>query len=592
MKHRKHERQPRVDVERERAGGASRERGAALVVVMVFMLGILALLGYLIPTARMSIVAQSHTERAQLAQLVLQSAIHEAIWEARLETDLDGTPDGAGARGTSTLGDALPGVPFLDTSGNPIGYYASIVDNSPADGPVLYVVAGVPDLAAYAGAGASLREKDRVLLAAKLKFESFKRDWGDRTALAFAGSASSAASGNFGFQGTSPGELNIDVEGYDSDGDGTADKYVPAVNISDPDLREAFLREVVYDGAYNATATELEKAAAKALVESLGTSRASLTGGSATDMSSASYHYEDTVTDSPSDAQRVNEESLQALIDYWREPLSQTAGHTITDKSAVYTASDELVVLDAGNHFEGTITGSGTLLIKGGVTLRDSARIDWQGDVIIAPPDGTSSTTAVNVTDGSDIDIDGNLVLVNDGSNGKLSLVIQDSTVDVGNTSAADGGGILLLNGSDNGAEVRVDKGGQVDAQGVLGLMGHSVDFVVGGGNADSHFDFHGSVIIAAPPGTDDGKLHKFLVEKNGYANLTFRNSSFENGVASTETGRHGGTPPPLVPPKYEVFQVGYAEVMAGTIWPGTFQSILTAAGGDPVGFEGVYAGN
>lgn len=553
-----------------------RERGAALVIVMVVILGVLALLGFLLPTSQIAVAAQFEDERMQLAQLVLQSGVNDALYEVsaggRDLDELRGTPDGRGPLGAVTAlptpgSSEDPGVPVTDASGRVLGRYMAVFVQETSKLGTLHVVAGVPDLKRYdtSTARGKRQESERVMLAAQIRLEIFVwNPFGDRNALAFAGpvaGTSGAGGGNIGFQGNlgANNRLRLRVEGYDPDpDDGVPEtRYVPAVNISDPAWHAAFLQGVVYDNQL------------PLLVESgLAVSRADLRGGRADppDYTSNSYRFDDTVGQQPSKTQMINDETLRILTEAWRAPGTNSPNQTWTS-SGNYTAANELVHLNGNVTFSGSgqgISGSGTLVLNGRVEFKNGAKLNWEGDVIIAPSGNAKGGITFN---GGDSKIAGNLVIASNpsgGSSAEANLYLTNgANLDVRGQPGLDGqehgGGILVLQSGVSTANFQISKGSRLDVDGLFGILGNNVDFEVVGSTSDgkSYLNVDGSLVIGVPAESSSG-IQRFLIGNEAEADLTFKNPAFTSGVKSITSGPRlgleGFNPPP------EVYTSAYLE--------------------------------
>ncbi len=573
---------------RRQADRPPREEGAALVIVMVFMIGILGMLAFLIPMSQQAVVAESQSQRMQKAQFVLQSAVASVSFELRKLPFEEIAPvgDGQGAIGLADAsGDVLTtlptndvaGVEVRDVAGRIIGRYLAIVDEEPEDGAVVHIVAGVPDLEVHDMSTASgrLKAKDQVILAARIKVQPDEvHFFADRNALAFAGptaGTSATGSGNVGFQGVGDSALKIRVDAYDG-------IHPPAVNISDAKWYDQFLENVVYDGK---DAEEVEAGVA--------TTRADLKGGHKNDSSDGDARYQYTVSQQPSTSQIVNEQMLVELSNFWREPASAAnladPNTTTWNGTSSETLSEPGLVHLTGNVDGKTLSGSGTLVITGRVEFKNGAKLNWDGDVIVAPSGNTKGALTLN---GSEANINGNLVVAaNPAGNNSATAdltVTNKGTLNVrglpGDPDRDGGGSILVMQSGLATSAIKFEKGSTVDVHGVMGLLGNSVGFDIAGSTADgdSTLDVDGSLVIAVPNDSADG-VHKFRIDTGGKVDLHFKNGAFvdgvENATSAPQFGQDKDKPP--LPTAYSM--VGYYETQASGVWPTEFARLLGLVG-------------
>jgi hypothetical protein len=557
-----------------------RERGAALVIVLIFMIGIAGLVAFVLPTSIKHVQVQGQSDRMRQLQIVLQHGISDAVQEMMTNTDPDGNGIGCvGLPATHTAwiadGDyatelAASGT-VVTAGGRQLGAYFGVVVTDATDAQILHIMAAYPDFS-----------NPENIVGARVRLEvSVQGLFGDRNAISFAGNlagTSNTGAGNFGWQNNGDQTVIITAPNpYDSDGDGFADKYAPAVNVSDPTFYTGFLAEFVNDSNHNVGngALELKGGDINDLSTATGSLIDTTNGDAATD----------TIAQQPSSTQRVNETFLAQWIDHWREPGSSTpdSTHSLSD-GATHTYTDELVVLNLTQLTGGTvINGSGTLVLKGSLTMKGGAKINWTGDVIVLP---TAAHGNLIVKD-AELNVTGSLVLAADPTDNKkasLSLSDHDSKVNVT-------GALLALQAGTGNAEINVQSGGKLEVDGLMGLLGDNIAFQTKGCNhCRASLNVQGSTVIAVPNGGSG--LQKLRFDSNSDTYFEFDNAKFEAGVGLAEAGPNKGDHN-VAPPPVTIYRTGYMELSGRGLYTsmdgaaGYIHTILTDAN-EGAGLEGL----
>ncbi|MGE0710280.1 MAG: hypothetical protein AB7N76_13800 [Planctomycetota bacterium] len=558
-----------------------REGGAALIIVLVFMLAILAMVAYVVPPATKQVEHQAAEARMAQLSIVLQHGFNDAIQEMLSGIDSDG--NGIGCVGLpatwSTWTAGQSSYPFgtgtiVTAGGRRLGAYLGVVKNDATDPniQILHMIAGYPDLSNPA-----------ELLAARMRVDvSVQGLFGDRNAISFAGQligTSGTGSGNFGWQTSGDQTVKIKSEKkYDTDGDGVDDQYAPAVNISDTNFYNGFLSEFVNDANHGVSAP---------------TPGIYLKGGDENDLANSLItappgNAEDTISQNPSSTQRVNESFIAQWIKYWREPGSATPDVTVgagtADDGATHTYTDKLVYISASQLKSGTkINGSGTLILKGSLTVSGHAEINWTGEVIVMPDGGHGN---LKVGEGK-VNVNGALVLAPDPTDNKIASLSTDHKEAEVNVT----GSLLVIQAGSGSAQVDINKGGSVKVDGLLALLGNSIDVqVVGGATDRSKLNVDGSTVISVPQ--NGSGLQKLRFDSKSDTVFEFDNAKFENGVGIAESGPSKGDHD-IPPPPVTVYKGGYVEVSGGAEWSalngstGYMSTILGDSADDP-GLQGM----
>ncbi len=181
--------------------------------------------------------------------------------------------------------------------------------------------------------------------------------------------------------------------------------------------------------------------------------------------------------------------------------------------------------LSSGNNMrlEGgaTLSGSGTLIVNRNLQIDTGAALVWDGDVIVLG-DGAHATLGIGGSPGT-ATINGNLFLLAD-SGKRANLQI-------------DAGGSLTVTGAFNSlsrvgeSEVQVTSigsasgGGTLTVDGLFAMLGNKIDFRVRNGG---ELAINGMMVVATP--TSDA-LQRFWVDSGGTLNATFDEPKLEVAV-------------------------------------------------------------
>lgn len=181
-----------------------------------------------------------------------------------------------------------------------------------------------------------------------------------------------------------------------------------------------------------------------------------------------------------------------------------------------------------------SISGYGTLIIRGSLRPRANLNLRWTGDVFVLGVERIDSDLLY--LHGSDIRIDGNLLLLSERG-GAVSLELKGSspsTVSVHRPTRLDvtGGLLCLADAVGQEAEIELDAGSMLKVDGMLGLFGSRIEIEVGG--EDSVFEIRGSLAAGVP------RLLKetgpcgsnFEFEMRGKVNITYVEASFNRALA------------------------------------------------------------
>lgn len=204
-------------------------------------------------------------------------------------------------------------------------------------------------------------------------------------------------------------------------------------------------------------------------------------------------------------------------------------------------AGEKLVVIDAAGigadavfPDEGqNITGYGTLVIRGALRPRANLNLRWTGNVFVLGEQRLDSDLLY--LHGSDIRIDGNLVLLSE-KGGAVSLELKGSsasTVSAQRPTRLDvkGSLVCLADAFGQEAELELDAGSMLKVDGILGLFGSRIEIEAGG--EDSVFEVRGSLAAGIPRPLEEAQstTSNFEFEMRGKVNISFVEAAYGRAI-------------------------------------------------------------
>ncbi|MCO5165360.1 MAG: hypothetical protein M9894_03205 [Planctomycetes bacterium] len=460
---------------------SSRRRGAALVLVMIFGVGALMLVTTMLALTDSSAKSVGEMHAQKNLTLVLKTGMATAMEEIISNTDAGG--DGVG---TILGGDGNPGVAVTSPTGTLLGRYRVTIDTTTFPGKqVMRVVAAHPDFT----------DSPRRRLAACEVEVSKGRLRGEANALSFSGETDDDNK----FQ--APANANhLIIRAPDGD--------VPAVNLSDSGLHSSF------NSVIASSATILGQD--KDNPDSLGSGANSVTN------------------DEPG---VLNETTLSGVRTGVVQQAAQVKNSLLTTTLATTLGSGGAgTLLPTGNYYvpghtniSGTLTGSGTLVIEGNLTVKNGAKLDWNGTIIVigSVSNPNSQNAEVKFESGGKLDMD------HANSQSFLFVVGQDTklTAEPGAGSQRDvTGGILLLSGPNEDAKFEFKSGGGSDGFNINGIMaayGSKLSFTAANGY---NMALNGSLAFVTQE-AGNGRYTEFKKENGGTVSLTFNNTVFSDAL-------------------------------------------------------------
>lgn len=455
----------------------SRRRGAALVLVLIFAVGALALVSTMLSLSNASAKVEGSRQRDAALHFVARYGIACALTE--INRKRSGLPNGDSSAYTDPTGngfgcilvdpvDGLPGYAvYTNDGGNKrlLGRFKTKV-NSLVTPKILSVVAVDGPFPPDATAAQTAFNEGRLryitaeveIVVARIAF--------DRNAISVRGDAM-AGSGT-GIMITSSngkaGQVHINGNG------------VPAVNISDPAAHAAFQADLTgwgtFAGLDPATNTQ--------------------TSTSANDFATRNK------TLTQEDAGLLSQETLDKIATGINDRVAAViaSGTQITASTGTYgTPSVPGLfyinsVLDIPN--SGNLTGYGTLVINKGLTV--TGDLNWTGDVIVA-----NSDNALVYVKGT-VNVDGILAVQGMGPAVSMGINIK-GRVNVG--TVTNPGAFTMLGGVNTQQPISFESGSQgAKVYGIMSIMGNNMtmDFDTG-----AKMDVIGSLAFVTPENAANG---------------------------------------------------------------------------------------
>lgn len=455
-------------------------RGAALIMVLVFGAGALMLASTMLLLSRSSVVDEFEHHRGRQLQAVLKAGVAAAVNEvnrARRQGAAYVDPEG---NGPGAIGGAdRQGRELLGPTGVRLGRYRTLVERGStrygAARDILVVAAAWPDFTSPRRVAVAEVELERQALPIGANAVSIHGEY-DKTKDFFKIDKKS----------------NVSITAPDAD--------VPAVDIGSMDLHTQFVNEVV---------PEL-LAIEGADRDSPGT----LVSGAATvDQRGAGVLSEETLQ-----AVRADMEQRIADLTPTATPIVTIApGADVTLPAGVYRMPSKLVL---GSNTR--LRGSGTLIVENDVQIKSTAKLEWDGDVIIIEDEKAKLTVENN---GTLTQAGGVVAVISDDASAKTAFK-KKSNVTLGTAAKPSALAIIAGNTKDTAKFSIEDL--ELTVYGIVTLMGSKkVELKF----EDGSLDVIGSLSLAlANPLTKDTEL-KLEVDKKSDVEVTFDRTVFDGAL-------------------------------------------------------------
>jgi hypothetical protein len=183
--------------------------------------------------------------------------------------------------------------------------------------------------------------------------------------------------------------------------------------------------------------------------------------------------------------------------------LLPQANRTVSDGKSIKSpavwgtaASPEITVLTKDiKTVAGTkISGYGTLIATGSLSLVENVTLDWHGDIYVLPTSGDARFKV----DGGTLTVTGNVVAI-ESSKGQGFLEVHKSTLSGASTIT---GNLMVLNGPLGKEEaIKVDGGSKLTVNGLVAMSGEKTKVIVA--KDGSQFIVNGSLQMGALSGVD-----------------------------------------------------------------------------------------
>lgn len=559
-------------------GRKTRQRGTALITVLIIMVGVIGMLTFLFTLSQSDSVSRTESREIADMQLLLRSGFAYAIDE--ITTKSDGDTDGLGAVGNNieafhttgaladfseanaahlaTLGIELTVPATVGTKGRTsLGRFATWIESSAADEKRLHIIAAYPDFVTPART-----------LGAEYKITTFE---GGKNALSLIGAVSGAGGGNFGL--AFPDDIMMTIE--------DASGVVPAINVTQSSyLTDAAFKDFIGD-ALTRTGNKIEGASTGDgasfvgfpgytgnagedwdTIDDVGSSglklNAEIIGNVAQDFLDLLDRADaDEIVLGASDGKSdFNTGSSYGLFGYTAYDLSNLPGGVHVLPTGDIADADTEVVWRLGGgsksykvdgqHIEGT----GTLLIDSGCSIewKNGATLNWHGDVYFYVTDNKE----FKIKDNAQLSISNNFYVIVDpsvkkktaklkiegkGSSGHPSLTVGNTTMLVAPGVGSDGNEIEFHMTGSGGNDA-----GRFSTE-LFVCLGEGIDFVMEGGGISTtgaeddtaKFDINGSMVIGVPE--ESGGIQKFLFDQYLDVNLVFNSGTFSANMKTLTKG-------------------------------------------------------
>lgn len=509
---------------RTRARGEQDERGAALVMVLVFGVGLVTSALLLLTLAEQSVRVQASRERDKALHAILRTGVADVVFEvnayyralARGEAPAP-DPDGVGARGVDAP------IQVRDSTGRLVGEYVATFDTTAdPDRPRLTVLAAAPSFA-RPEQRAGARHEVSVLTVLLPPTSGLG---GDREPFQLNGQDLAWKPSNLGLAANA--RLRVQDLAYQQ----------AAGRIGDPDLRGAIVDKL------------MTKPKGKGVASWIGADPAN-PGGSAMGA--------DTVINA--DPVLLTQEDLDAMLgafDTYVNGLIASAATTVTQKfhAGSFTLGGPGQVVVAGPGFmvdnNSVVSGQGTLVIPPGVDLvvDSNATLNWDGDIVV-----WGDGAAVDLNSNGVLNLSGNLVV--DGRGATTDFRINS------NAAANITGSMLLLSNTDE-ADFIFDSNGELNIDGIFLAYGKGLDLEF---DSNARTTINGSAMLNLVGGSS---LERLWFNSKSETTFNFDGPAFDAALAGIvalyERAQAPLPGPPPPPPFTQIAVRTYVEGVPATL--------------------------
>ncbi len=517
------------------------ERGAALVVVLIFGVGSMSLVTLLLTLTQSSLKHETDRHRRKALQTVLFEGVSLAFRELQANTyaarngltaeEIDPAGDGVGAliRTRYQDGSYAPdastpahqqGVEISDGAGTSLGFARAVVAREQVDGQwqrVLLVAAASPDFLS----------PRRAVISTKLLIGQRLPPWlSNRQAFSVVGDSGGASDTAANLTVAHSAELTIT----------STDRGVPAVNITDSTWHEKFMDAAASGGKTSISGSDADGNIVAGEGTIFNAEAGVVDTQLAADMTAALDQLARDVMRSENghtgvDLKQYLQDTYQAWGDTNGDGAVDYADITDTISGGPYALPEgEYYLSSATTSITGSLSGSGNLILAGDVNLKGS--VEWDGNLVVTHERTESEGTSAQLTlqNGSRLAVGANdstsVLAVNSGDSndgGELVSLTTDSG------SRLDVNGVLLTTASTTNTEI-IDSGAQVTVDGIALMIGDGIDYTVRSGGG---WNVSGSMVFATPDGSTSGA--DIDIRAGSHSEFHFDNTNFESGLTTFE---------------------------------------------------------
>lgn len=510
--------------------GARRRRGAALILVLIFIAGVFALATSLLALSNSQVKTTAEQHRLRALQAVLRAGIAAAINEInrdRTHGPYDPGAEGVGAILGPKAADGLhEGVPVRASDGRSLGCYRTTLRKHGAR-VLLTVVAAAPSF-----------RNPLQLVGAEAEVDPGTFQFGDRP-LEFVGNPSG--------KDKKPADHDKDIEELikvfkikKADFSVTDPSLqVPAINSTDPLFHEAMslaMDAEIAEGDVTVLGADPSNPGSPASGSATITNNPAgghLTAETMTALSRGLADYAATQAPAGTNLGTAVRAAGGLFDDHHDADHHVSIGDgaavvNVTLAEGIYYVPDDLKLKE-----NVTITGAGTLIIDKKFKLEHGATLNWTGTVIIASPEDEKAELKVH--HGGTLTVDGVLALVGEK---KAKFQLDEGHHDDETVARIDGALLILTDAmepddddADDKNDFKVKKDVELTVNGVLAIVGEHVHFKV---EDEADLKVNGSLSMMFP---DDAKkgLHKFEVKKEADMALTFSDPNIAEAVTDLD---------------------------------------------------------
>lgn len=472
-----------------------REQGSALLVSVI---AIFVMLG--LSTAFFMIVlgeanTQHSTQAGTDAFYVAEAGLAQALMELRTGEDIDG--DGTVGSAAGTFHGSPYAVSLTDMGDGTLQLVAVATVNGTSRAVEVRVTSAPPVPLPGFGAQAALAILGKLGKKGKVDLH-LKKPWNE----------TDDVEGDWTSDSTSP----IAVDGTDAAG---VKPDLPGLGIEDSDTFNKVSQKIAEDILKGKIPEDAFLGTPNTIVDKKGNPVSASVYPLQTNPTSLNYENMNVIAD-----------QLEVYLDTSVIPSADVFVSGADAKISVNTTwgtptDPQVVVIDANKATvqpNVEVSGYGTLVVQGDLSLLNNSKFDWHGEVIIM---GGTNKDAVFKNKKGHLNVDGMvLVLGTNETKGKSKLELHNDIDFTNDSTTTINGPLLVWTGNNSDKEEKAEfkaKHGNFDINGFIGVYGDKTKLDVKIDDkksaADGGFIVHGGIVVAVP-GSDE--KHKAKVHLHG----------------------------------------------------------------------------